>query len=75
MFLVDVNVHLLLFSLTFHAPAMVTAIDDGIGDIVSALKARNMWENTLLVFSSGTIPKQIPIYEDKGINVYMIRRP
>ena len=33
--------------------AMVTAIDEGIGEVVDALKARDMWENTLLVFSSG----------------------
>ncbi len=32
---------------------MVTAIDEGIGEVVDALKARNLWENTLLVFSSG----------------------
>ena len=51
--------------LTFHAAAMVTAIDDGIGDIVSALKARNMWENTLFIFSSGMIFKQFPIWNEK----------
>ncbi len=34
---------------------MVTAIDEGVGEVVDALKANNLWENTLLVFSSGKI--------------------
>ncbi len=34
---------------------MITAMDDGIGDVVSALKANNMWQNTLFVFSSGRL--------------------
>ena len=35
--------------------AMITAMDDGIGDVVSALKANNMWQNTLFVFASGRL--------------------
>ena len=34
---------------------MVTAMDDVIGSIVSALKKRGMWENTLTVFTTGKL--------------------
>ena len=32
---------------------MVTAVDDAIGSIVRALKSKNMYSDTLIVFSSG----------------------
>ena len=31
---------------------MLTAMDEGIGNITAALKARGMWDNTLVVFTS-----------------------
>ena len=32
--------------------AMITALDDAVGTIVSALQKKNLWENTVLVFHS-----------------------
>lgn len=32
--------------------AMVTCLDDAVGSVLSALKKRNQWENTLIVFCS-----------------------
>ena len=32
---------------------MVTAMDDAIGKVVETLQDKKMWENTLLVFSTG----------------------
>ncbi len=31
---------------------MISAVDSAVGDIVKTLKQRNMFENTVLVFSS-----------------------
>ena len=35
--------------------AMVTALDDAVAGIVNSLKENGMYENTLIVFSSGKI--------------------
>ena len=32
--------------------AMLTAADEGIGNVTRALKARGMWENTVVVFTT-----------------------
>jgi arylsulfatase A-like enzyme len=31
---------------------MIAAVDDSIGEIVQALKLKQLWENTLIIFSS-----------------------
>ncbi len=33
--------------------AMVTCMDDGIGEVYQALKDSDMWDNTIIIFSSG----------------------
>ena len=50
--------------------AMVKAMDDYIGLIVRALKAKGMWDDTLLVFSSDNGG---PIYVHGGANNYPLR--
>ncbi len=44
-----------LYQIITHAifAAMITAMDDGIGHVVDALKATDLWENTLFIFTSG----------------------
>jgi len=37
--------------------AMVTAMDDVVGAVVSELKTQKMWDNTLTVFTTGIILK------------------
>jgi arylsulfatase A-like enzyme len=32
--------------------AMAKCMDDGIGNVTAALKAKGMWENTVVIFSS-----------------------
>lgn len=34
---------------------MVAAMDEGIGKITQAFKDKGIWDNTLLVFSTGTL--------------------
>jgi arylsulfatase A-like enzyme len=36
--------------------AMVTVLDESIGNVTRALKKASMWDNTLLIFSTG-IPR------------------
>ena len=33
-------------------PAMVSAVDDAVGNVITALKRRNMFKNTIVVFLS-----------------------
>eukprot|EP01052_Picozoa_sp_SAG31_P041529 SAG31_NODE_6322_length_2066_cov_2.846467_1_plen_81_part_00 len=33
--------------------AMISAVDDSIGSITQALHAKGLWENSLIIFSSG----------------------
>jgi len=35
-----------------HYAGMITAIDDGIGDVVDTLEETGMWENTIFIYSS-----------------------
>ena len=50
--------------------AMVSYLDDVVGELVSALKARNMWDNLLFVASSDNGG---PIYPGGGANNYPLR--
>ena len=34
---------------------MVTCMDEEIGNIVDVLRQRNIWKNTILIFSTGNI--------------------
>ncbi|XP_077985172.1 arylsulfatase B-like [Glandiceps talaboti] len=46
--------------------AMVTAMDDGIGRVVTALKSRGMWGNTIFIFASDNGGPQND--DNEGIN-------
>lgn len=50
--------------------AMTKYLDDVMGEMVQALKAKNMWENTLLVVSSDNGG---PIYKNGGANNYPLK--
>jgi len=50
--------------------AMVLYLDDAIGEVVQALKAKYMWEDTLVVFTSDNGG---PIYEPGGANNYPLK--
>jgi len=58
-------------TLTRHQyAAMVLYMDDAVGEIVQALKAKQMWANTLVVFSSDNGG---PIYDPSGANNYPLK--
>jgi len=50
--------------------AMVLYLDDAIGEVILALKAKHMWEDTLVVFTSDNGG---PIYEPGGANNYPLK--
>jgi len=50
--------------------AMTSYLDEAVGNIVDALKAKGIWENTLLVFSSDNGG---PTYVDAGSNNYPLK--
>ena len=50
--------------------AMVTYVDDIVGDLVEALKQKDMWDNVLFVASSDN---GRPISSDKGANNYPLK--
>ncbi len=35
--------------------AMITCMDEGIGDITDALKENGLWDNTIIIFTSGNL--------------------
>jgi hypothetical protein len=47
--------------------AMVSALDDAVGAIVSALKSKDMWQNTVLVFSGDNGGPQILGHWNAGL--------
>mmetsp|Transcript_3546 Transcript_3546/g.6861 ORF Transcript_3546/g.6861 Transcript_3546/m.6861 type:complete len:664 (-) Transcript_3546:109-2100(-) len=53
-----------------HYAAMALYMDDAVGAVVSALKRRHMWDNTLLVFLSDNGG---PIYEPGAANNYPLK--
>eukprot|EP01065_Artemidia_motanka_P035480 TRINITY_DN43383_c0_g1_i1.p1 TRINITY_DN43383_c0_g1~~TRINITY_DN43383_c0_g1_i1.p1 ORF type:complete len:536 (+),score=179.18 TRINITY_DN43383_c0_g1_i1:86-1609(+) len=50
--------------------AMITAVDESIGEVTAALKARGMWADTLLVWTSDNGG---PVYGGGGANNYPFR--
>ena len=35
-------------------PGMVSALDEGIGNITNTFKEKGMWDNTVVIFTTGT---------------------
>ncbi|XP_058832247.1 arylsulfatase B-like [Topomyia yanbarensis] len=48
--------------------AMISKVDDGVGDIVQALKQRNMLDNTIILFYSDNGAPSVGVHSNSGSN-------
>lgn len=54
--------------MSFHYLAMVSVIDDGVGEVIQALQSKGMLDNTIVLFYSDNGAPTVGLHTNKGSN-------